>query len=241
MGWSLVTGSGIRIGKAIAEAFAARGEHLILHANRSTEGAERCARAIHEQGGKAVVVQADLSSSDGIERLVSGVGEITDTLDVLVNNAAIYEKIPFGGVTEEQFQEMIRINLFAPFMLIQKSLRFFDKAEDPSVVNIIDTNVHRPETGYAHYAASKAGLWGLTKALAGELGARLRVNGVGPGAIAFPERFTEEERQKVLARVPMDRVGSVHDIAKAVVFLAKDAPYISGEMIRVDGGWNANP
>ncbi|MBL93314.1 MAG: short-chain dehydrogenase [Myxococcales bacterium] len=240
MGWSLVTGAGIRIGRAVAEALAAKGDKVILHANRSLEKAEDCAKAIAEQGGTACVVQADLSEPSGPAKLVEGVLGVTDVLDTLVNNAAIYEKVAFENITQPQISEMLRINLLSPFLLIQNCLPLFDRASAPSVVNIIDTNVHRPEIGYAHYAMSKAGLWGLTKALSSELGARLRVNGVGPGAIAFPERFSEAERASVLARVPMDRVGSVDDIAAAVVFLAKDAPYISGEMIHVDGGWNAN-
>ena len=240
MGWSLVTGSGIRIGRAVAEALATKGDRVILHANRSIDKAEECAKAIAAQGGEAFVVQADLSQPSGPTQLIEGVLNVTDVLDTLVNNAAIYEKVAFDKITQNQLNEMLQINLLSPFLLIQKCLPMFANAEAPSVVNIIDTNVHRPETGYAHYAMSKAGLWGITKALSTEMGARLRVNGVGPGAIAFPERFSEAERSSVLARVPMGRVGSVDDIAAAVVFLAKDAPYISGEMIHVDGGWNAN-
>ena len=128
---------------------------------------------------------------------------------------------------------------FAPFFLTQALLPFLEKGVDPNVVNIIDTSVHRPERGYTHYSATKAGLLSLTKSLAVD-GDRLRVNGIGPGAIAFPDRFSNEEKSKVLARVPMGRVGAPEDIAKAAVFLAKDAPYVSGELIHVDGGWNAH-
>ena len=240
MGHALITGAGIRIGRAIAEAFAQRGDTVILHANRSVASAEVLAEEIQNKGGKAHVVQADLNSSEGVAHLAEQTQAHTPVLDTLVNNAAIYESVPFERIEQEQFLKMLQINLMAPFFLTQKLLPLFAQSKDPSVVNIIDTSVHRPEKGYSHYSTTKAGLLSMTKSLAVELGARLRVNGVAPGAIAFPQRFSQEAQDKVLARVPLGRVGSPEDIAKAAVFLAKDGPYISGEMIHVDGGWNAN-
>ena len=240
MGYTLVTGAGIRIGKAIAKAFSERGDTVLLHANRSIADAEALAQAIQDKGGSALVIQADLSTQTGLSKLVEETRRHTETLDTLVNNAAIYEAVPFAEVTRSQMEEVFQLNFFAPFFLTQALLPFLEKGVDPNVVNIIDTSVHRPERGYTHYSATKAGLLSLTKSLAVELGDRLRVNGIGPGAIAFPDRFSNEEKSKVLARVPMGRVGAPEDIAKAAVFLAKDAPYVSGELIHVDGGWNAH-
>ena len=213
---------------------------MILHANRSIGSAESLADEIHDQGGTAHVVQADLSKSDGATRLAELTQAHTSVLDTLVNNAAIYERVPFEQIDQSQFMKMLQVNLMSPFFLTQKLMPLFEQAEDPSVVNIIDTSVHRPEHEYSHYSTTKAGLLSMTKSLAAELGTRLRVNGVAPGAIAFPERFSQTEQEKVLARVPMGRVGAPEDIAKAAVFLAKEGSYISGEMIHVDGGWNAN-
>lgn len=240
MGYALITGAGIRIGRAIAQAFAHRGDSVILHANRSIDSAQTLASEIRHQGGEAHVIQADLNSDSGVARLAELTRAQTPVLDTLVNNAAIYERVPFEQVEPSQFLKMLQVNLMAPFFLTQRLMPLFEQAQDPSVVNIIDTSVHRPEHEYSHYSTTKAGLLSMTKSLSAELGARLRVNGVAPGAIAFPERFSNEEQEQVLARVPMGRIGSPEDIAKAAVFLAKDGPYISGEMIHVDGGWNAN-
>jgi len=240
LGYTLITGAGIRIGHAIAHSFAERGDTVFLHANSSLTGAENLAGKIRKAGGNAYVLQADLGKHDGVVDLAAQVKNHTSRLDTLVNNAAIYHAVPFSEVSRDQMTRMFQINFWAPFFLTQSLLPLFTTATDPSVVNIVDTSVHRPEKGYSHYSATKAALLSLTKSLAVELGGQLRVNGVGPGAIAFPERFSDAERSQVLARVPMGCEGSPNDIAKAAVFLAKDAPYISGEMIHVDGGWNAN-
>jgi pteridine reductase len=236
---AVVTGAGIRIGKAIALALAEVGYDLALHVHRSTEGAEEVAARARALGRTATVHRADLGTPKELESLAASLRQAHPAIDVLVNNAAIYERLAFEDVTREHYHRMMAINLEAPFFLTQALLPALRATPRPLVVNITDIGAERVERQYAHYTASKAGLLALTKSLAVELAPQVRVNAISPGAIIFPPGLDETAKQSTLARIPFGREGSPEDIARVVVFLAREAPYISGQVIAVDGAWSA--
>ena len=236
---AVVTGAGIRIGKAIALALAEAGYDLALHVHRSAEGAEEVAAKARALGRTATVYRADLGTPKELESLAASLREAHPAIDVLVNNAAIYERLAFEAITREHYQRMMAINLEAPFFLTQALLPALRATPQPLVVNITDIGAERVESQYAHYTASKAGLLALTKSLAVELAPRVRVNAISPGAIIFPPGLDEAAKQSTLARIPFGREGAPEDIARVVVFLAREAPYISGQVIAVDGAWSA--
>jgi pteridine reductase len=236
---AVVTGAGIRIGKAIALALAEAGYDLALHVHQSTEGADEVAGKARALGRSATVYRANLGTPEGVESLATAVRRDHPALDVLVNNAGLYERRAFEDISREDFHRMLGVNLEAPFFLTQALLPVLRAAPQPLVVNLTDIAAERAESHYAHYTVSKAGLLMLTKALAVELAPRVRVNAISPGTVIFPENFDEAARQALLARIPFGREGSAEDVARVVVFLAREAPYISGQVIAVDGARSA--
>jgi pteridine reductase len=236
---AVVTGAGIRIGKAIALALAEAGYDLALHVHRSIEGAEEVAGRARALGRAVTVHRADLGTPEGVDALAAAVREAWPSLDVLVNNAGLFERVAFAEITREQYRRMQGVNLEAPFFLTQALLPALHAAPQPLVVNLTDIGGERAESHYAHYSVSKAGLIMLTRALAVELAPRVRVNAISPGTVVFPEDFDEAARQATLARIPLGRVGSAEDVARVVVFLAREAPYLSGQVIAVDGARSA--
>ena len=235
-GTAFVTGAGVRVGKAIAFALARAGYDVILHANRSRRSVEELAAEIRAIGREAYVVSADLCDPDEVDRLAAGVKAMHPSIDLLVHNAAIFVPRPFEEIGRDEYREMLAINLDAPFFLTQGLLPSLHAATSPSVIHVTDIGGERPLPGYAHYSVSKAGLVMLTKALAVELAPRIRVNAVAPGTVVFPDDYGPREREAILRRIPLGCEGTAEDVAKAVVFLAKDAPYVTGQVIAVDGG-----
>jgi pteridine reductase len=233
---ALVTGAGIRVGRAVALALAHAGHDLLLHANASRGPLEEVAREVRALGRTAHLYTADLSSPEAVDALGREVAAAHPALDVLVHNAGLFEKVPFGDIGREAYRRMQAVNLEAPFFLTQALLPLLRAAPAPHVVHVGDVAGERPIPGYAHYSVSKAGLLMLTRALAVELAPHVRVNAVSPGTVAFPPDFSEAARAGVLARIPLKREGSVEDIARAVVFLTRDAPYVTGHVLNVDGG-----
>lgn len=233
---ALVTGSGVRLGRATALALARAGYDLVLHANRSREAADAVAAEARALGRIADVHVADLSMEAGQHTLAEEVLAANDTLDVVVHNAGIFEQVPFARVDREAWRRMLAVNLEAPYFLTQALLPALESAEAPCVVHVTDITSERPIAGYSHYSASKAGLAMLTRALAAELAPKVRVNAVAPGTVLFPEDFDEETRARFLRRIPLHREGSADDVAAAVLFLVRDAPYVTGQTINVDGG-----
>jgi pteridine reductase len=236
MGLALVTGAGVRVGRAVAEALAEAGYDLVLHAHRSGAAAREVAEAARAQGRESHVVLADLAAPEGVEQLAGEVRRLHGALDVLVNSAGAYESARFDTLRRAEYTRMLALNLEAPFFLTQALLPLLLAAPTPSVVNITDSALERPYPRYAHYMVSKAGLAMLTRALALELAPRVRVNAVAPGTVAFPESFDPTVRERILARIPLGREGTAADIGHAVVFLVRDAPYITGHTLDVDGG-----
>jgi len=231
---ALVTGGGIRIGRAICLALGRAGYDVVVHANRSVASANEVVRGLAALGRTARVEQADLSTPDGPQSL----GQRIDRLDLLVNNAAAYEHAAFRDVTPYQLERMLAVNVRAPFLLTQAVLPLLEASGQGAVVNVTDMAVSRAYTAthfFAHYLASKAALEQLTRALALELGPKVRVNAVAPGPVAIAAETTPAQRADMLSRLPLGREGSPADVAEAVVYLAR-AEYVTGQTIRVCGG-----
>jgi pteridine reductase len=238
---ALVTGAAARIGAAVVMALHGRGLDVMLHYN-SSEGAARklVDRMNAERAQSACLAQADLSSPDGVASLVEQVGERFDRLDVLVNNASRFYPTTTGTTQAWQWDDLLNSNLRGPYFLVQALLGKLQTAGG-SVINIIDIHAERPMKGHAVYCMSKAGLAMMTKALAQELGPAIRVNGVSPGAILWAENEqSSAEKKSILARTALGRIGEPSDIASAVVYLALDAPYVTGQVLAVDGGRSVN-
>lgn len=239
MATAFITGAGVRIGSAVARALARAGYDLALHANRSVEPLEALSMELQALGRKVSRYTADLSDPRGVEELGARVRTDHPALDIVVHNAGLYESVAFESITREQYQTMLAVNLDAPFFLTQALLPSLRAAAQPLVVHLTDIGGERAVSHFAHYSVSKAALIMLTRALAVELAPHVRVNAVSPGVAAFPESFNASAREAVLQHIPMGREGNVEDIARVVVFLAREAPYITGQVVAVDGGRSA--
>ena len=235
---ALVTGAGVRVGRAIAEGLAEAGYDLVLHGHRSLQDLEALAETLQQRGRRASVHAADLARAEEVDRLADDVSREHAALDVLVHNAAVFERVPFSDVTREQFRRMQALNLEAPYFLTQRLLGLLSRAADPLVVHVTDIMGERGVPGFSHYTITKAALLHLTRALAVELGPKIRVNGVSPGTVLFPEDYDDEAQAKILRRIPLCRAGHPTDIAAAVVFFARSS-YITGQVLAVDGGRSA--
>ncbi|MDP6906149.1 MAG: SDR family oxidoreductase [Candidatus Thalassarchaeaceae archaeon] len=241
---ALVTGGASRIGSEICRNLAAAGATVGIHFHRSSEAAEQILQEIESFGGDAFVVSADLAEEEDRESLINSVIERAGRLDILVNNASIFEQIPLDEMSTDAVRVMWRINAEAPLMLIHhaKSHLEFEGSDNPgAVVNIVDNASGRSDwPGYSHYCASKAALLSITRSLAQELAPNIRINAVGPGAILFQDWESESKRKNILSRIPMKRQGTSLEIAKTVEFLVSGPSYITGQIIDVDGGWSLN-
>jgi pteridine reductase len=236
---AVVTGAGVRVGRAIAVALADAGYDLALHANDSIVAATELAAELAKKGRQASVHKADLGDPAQVEGLAKVLRDRYHVIDLLVNSASIYVEEPFADIGLAAYARMQQINLTAPFFLTQGLLEPLKHAASPSVINIVDIAAERVVPRYAHYTVTKAGLAALTKALATELAPKIRVNGVSPGLVATPAQWTEATKSGALERIPLQRSGHPEDVAKLVVFLARDATYMTGQIVAVDGGWSA--
>lgn len=238
---ALVTGAAARIGATIAEALHERGCLVAIHYNSNRDDAEALAERLNAaRGGSAFAVQADLSQSAGIDRLAQQFRSRCDQLDVLVNNASRFYPNVVGETQAWQWDDLLNSNLRGPWFLAQELLGEL-RAAGGSIVNIIDVHAERPMPGHSVYCIAKAGVAMMTRALARDLGPEVRVNGVSPGAILWPEReLGEVEKQNILGRTALGRLGEPGDIASAVAYLALDAPYVTGQIMAVDGGRSLN-
>ena len=201
---------------------------------------ELAARLNADRPGSASVVQADLGNPDDIDHVVGQIRKTTNSLDVLVNNASQFFPTSVGSTTAQQWDDLMNSNLRGPYFLTQALLPELTVGGG-SVVNLLDVHATRPMSGHAVYCMAKAGLQMMTLALAKELGPQVRVNGVAPGAILWPEHESSSElQQEILKRTVMGRAGEPQDIATAVVYLGLDAPYVTGQVLAVDGGRSLN-
>ncbi|NOX59209.1 MAG: SDR family oxidoreductase [Planctomycetes bacterium] len=233
---TLITGGATRVGAAIACELADAGFDIVIHYNRSEEAACETAAKIEAKDRKAWRVRANLLDSDAPTRIIEYVKSEAGRLDVLINNASIFEPDPAGSFSPDHWHRMFQINAVAPGALIEAAEGLLMGAPRGGVINLCDISADRPWPHYSAYCASKAALVNLTRSYALRFAPRVLVNGVAPGIAIFPDDFDEEMRRKLVAKVPMQREGSAEEVAATVRFLAKHAGYMTGQIIRVDGG-----
>jgi pteridine reductase len=234
---ALVTGGARRVGAAISRRLHAAGASVVLHYRDSSADAERLAAELNAARAKsAATVKAELLAPIAPRALVAAALDGFGRLDVLVNNASSFFPTALGAIEASHWEELIGSNLRAPLFLSQEAAPHLAKVKG-AIVNIVDIHAERPLKGYPVYSIAKAGLAALTRSLAIELGPAVRVNGVAPGAIAWPEdgQFPDEERKRIVLSTPLARTGAPEDIAGAVQFLAC-APFVTGQILAVDGG-----
>ena len=236
---AVITGGARRIGRQIAIDLHEAGLDIALHYRSSTEEAEGlAAKLCEDRPDSCVLFQADLNSPSEVEALGAELLAAYSSIAILVNNASGFSPTPIGTATAAEFDTMVSSNLRGAYFLIQQLLPAL-RVDQGSIVNILDMHLTRPLSGYSAYLAAKAGLASLTRSLAVELGPEVRVNGVAPGAILWPEdevAYDEQARIDTIARTPLQRLGDPSDIASAIKFLALRAPFITGQIITVDGG-----
>jgi len=238
----LITGGAKRVGAAIGRLLHASGASLMIH-YRSSVGE---ARALQDElnairPDSVALIQADLLDVNGLSGLVNQTVATFGGLDVLVNNASSFYPTPVGTITMKDWDNLMGSNLIAPLFLSQAAAPELKKRRG-CIVNIADIHAERPMKSYVVYSVAKAGVVGLTKSLARELGPLVRVNAVAPGPIMWPEddpNFDEVSRQRIVSHTILKTAGGPDDIARAVRFFAIDAPYVTGQVLAVDGGRNA--
>lgn len=235
---ALVTGAARRIGAAICRTLHAEGWNLIIHCNTSQAQAETLADALNqERPQSAQVIQADLNKMVDIQFLAAAAPAAWGRLDALVNNASSFFPTPLADATEEQWDDLLGSNLKAPFFLSQ-ALYPELRQQHGCIINISDIFAVRPMPRHTIYSIAKAGNAMMTKSLALEMAPQVRVNGVAPGAILWPENAIGEEvisRDK-LQQIPLGKLGGVQAISDTIKFLLTESPYITGQIITVDGG-----
>ncbi|MDZ7751889.1 MAG: pteridine reductase [Gammaproteobacteria bacterium] len=234
---ALVTGGSQRIGAAIVRVLHGAGMDVALHYRRSRDAALRLVAELNTaRGDSAALFQADLREIRQINQLVDAVVEWRARLDLLVNNASTFYPTPLGHASETQWDDLLDTNLKAPFFLAQAAAPHL-RAVEGSIVNLADIHGQQPLKEHPVYSCAKAGNIMLTRSLARELGPEVRVNGVAPGAILWPASGMDDVgRQRIVNRTALKRQGDPRDVAATVRFLALEAPYITGQIIAVDGG-----
>lgn len=238
----LVTGAGRGIGRAIAIALAEEGAEVIVNYNGSEERAKEVKQTIEENGGKASIYKCNVSDFEACETMIREIVKEHGHLDILVNNAGITKDGLIMKMKEEDFDRVLNVNLKGTFNTIRHSARQMLKQRSGKIINISSVSGILGNVGQANYAASKAGVIGLTKTMARELGSRgITVNAIAPGFVdtEMTEVLSEEIRENACKQIILGRFGKPEDIANVAVFLASDkADYITGQVISVDGGMN---
>jgi pteridine reductase len=233
----LITGGARRVGAEIARTMHRAGASVLIHYRSSAEAAEELAGELNRsRAGTAAVHASDLLSADAPGSLVAAAHRAFGGLDVLVNNASSFSPTKIGEITLAQWNDLIGTNLQAPLFLSQAAAPTL-AARRGLILNIVDIHGLRPLKGYPVYSAAKAGLVMLTRALARELGPEIRVNGIAPGPVLWPEHELDEAlKREIIGKTALRRHGSPEDVARTALFFTRDAPYITGQILAVDGG-----
>ena len=234
---ALITGAAKRVGAQIAQALHGAGYDLALHYRHSrTEMDALCADLNSARAASAHAIQADLDDVDNLPRIIDACIAKFGRLDALINNASTFYATPVGATTPAQWDELFASNARAPYFLAQAAAPHLKQAHG-AIVNIVDIYAERPLPNHPVYCMAKAALAMMTLALARELGPEVRVNGIAPGAILWPESGKAyADQAELVARTPLKRVGSPEDVAAAVLFLLRDAMFTTGQILKVDGG-----
>lgn len=236
---ALVTGSAKRVGAACIKALHAEGANVVIHFNQSKNAAEQLAASLNaSRANSAVTVGTQLDTHAQAELCIEKSLAVWNRLDIVVNNASSFFPTPMGDITDADVANLIGSNVSAPLFITQAAQAELAKRQG-SVINLVDIHGFRPHDNHVVYSAAKAALAMLTQSMAKELAPRIRVNGIAPGAILWPEDGSVDEdlQQQKIAEIPLQRQGAPEDIARLVVYLCSDAAnFITGQIIKVDGG-----
>ncbi len=237
----LITGAAHRVGAHITRVLHGEGANIVLHYRQSAAGARALQQELQALRPDSVaLVSGDILDLAVLPHLISEALGCWGQLDALINNASTFYPTPMGAVTGDQWDDLLGTNLRAPFFLAQAATEAL-RAQHGCIINIVDIHGERPLKNHPVYSIAKAGLVMLTRALACELGPEIRVNGIAPGAILWPEQGLDAAaREKIIARTFLKRQGSPEDIARAALYLIRDAGYMSGQVLTVDGGRSLN-
>ncbi|MGH8131615.1 MAG: pteridine reductase [Steroidobacteraceae bacterium] len=234
---ALVTGAARRVGAAVARVLHGAGANLVLHYRSSAEDAAQLAHELNDaRPGSVSLAECDLLEVSRLHALISSAVQAFGALDILVNNASTFYPTPVGDITEMDWDDLIGTNLKAPLFLAQAAAAALHERRG-LIINLADIHGLRPLRRYPVYSLAKAGLIMLTRSLARELGPQVRVNAVAPGPVMWPEDGLDEAQQKLITqRTALKRPGSALDVARACLFFAAEAPYVTGQVLAVDGG-----
>lgn len=234
---ALITGAGRRVGAVIARTLHAAGYDVALHYRHSADAAQALATELEGlRPDSTLLTQAELGELEALPAMIDAVTRRFGRLDALVNNASAFYPTAVGTATNAQWDELFASNAKAPFFLSQAATPALRKNAG-SIVNLVDIYAERPLADHPIYCMAKAALLAMTRALALDLGPQVRVNAVAPGAVMWPsDGKAYDDQQAMLERTPLKRAGSPEDVASAVLWLLRDAPFVTGQVIRVDGG-----
>ena len=233
----LITGGARRVGASIARMLHGAGANLVVHYRNSGKDAEALAAELNAgRPESAALFQADLLQVEKLPALVEFAVRRFGSLDVLVNNASTFYPTKIGEITPQAWEDLVGTNLKVPLFLAQAAAPALKKSSG-LIINIVDIHALRPLRDYTVYCSAKAGLHMVTRSLAKELGPGIRVNGISPGPVLWPEQGGDETaRRKIIQRTILQRMGTPEDIARAALFFAASAPFITGQILAVDGG-----
>jgi pteridine reductase len=242
---ALITGAAKRIGAATARRLHHAGFNIVVHYSRSADDAQQLVAELNrDRADSAHMQQADLLQTGQPAGLADAAAAHWDRLDVLINNASSFYPTPVGRISEADWHDLVGTNLKAPLFLSQAAAPYL-KARQGAIINLTDVHAERPMPDFVVYTLAKAGLLGLTRSLARELAPDIRVNAVAPGSILWPEtqqgtvmEKNDAAKAAILQKTPLGRIGDPEDIARTIEFLVTNAPYITGQVIPVDGGRN---
>jgi NAD(P)-dependent dehydrogenase (short-subunit alcohol dehydrogenase family) len=229
---ALVTGGAHRVGRAFSLALAGAGCDVVVNYNTSRADAADTVAAIEDLGRRALAVQADVSRTEDIARMLSATEETFGRLDIVVNNASLFERAPVAAIGEEDWDRVLAVNLKAPFFVAQAAAPLLRREGGGTIINIADLSGLQPWPSFAHHAVSKAGLLHLTRVLARALAPDIRVNSITPGTVLPPESTEGEDGSE---RRVIERSGSTDDVARALLYLV-ESDFVTGENLIVDGG-----
>ena len=233
----LITGAARRVGAALARSFHAAGANVVIHYRSSGEEAAQLASELESaRPGSIATVQSDLLDVSRLAPFIEASSNAFGQLDVLINNASSFYPTQIGEITEDEWNDLIGSNLKAPLFLAQAAASAL-RLSRGLILNIADIHGMRPLRRYPVYSVAKAGLIMLTKALARELAPHVRVNAIAPGPVMWPEDGTDKEMQaSIVEKTLLRRAGSAEDVARAAIFFATESPYVTGQILAVDGG-----
>ena len=232
---ALVTGGARRVGRVLAVGLARAGADIVIDYHTSAEEAQETVREIESMGRRAIAVQADVSSSGDVGRLIDTAVSTMGGIDILVNSASMFERKPVLEITAEEWDRVMAVNLRGPFLLSQAVTPTMRARGAGVIVNIVDLSALQPWPTYAHHSVSKAGLLHLTKVLARAIGPTIRVNAIAPGTVLPPDEYQGEDSAGGPERRVLSRSGTPEDVLDALLYLVR-SDFVTGDVVTVDGG-----